>query len=94
MTQDDKIMDAIDTSRATLDAALQPSGIQSSKSSRVPSSQPPPPSPRPNVVHCHGRVDDLESMVPAEWWTQVFNDSMYLKTDGDVVEDPEVTKQE
>ncbi|ORY44727.1 S-adenosyl-L-methionine-dependent methyltransferase [Rhizoclosmatium globosum] len=58
MTQDDKIMDAIDTSRATLDAALQPSGIQSSKSSRVPSSQPPPPSPRPNVVHCHGRVDD------------------------------------
>lgn len=43
---------------------------------------------------CHGRVHDLESMVPAQWWQTVFADAMYLKTDGDVVEDPEITKEE
>lgn len=32
-------------------------------------------------------------MVPAQWWTTVF-DAMYLKTDGDMVEDVEVTKDE
>ncbi|KAI8834750.1 hypothetical protein BJ741DRAFT_235786 [Chytriomyces cf. hyalinus JEL632] len=43
---------------------------------------------------CHGKVTDLASMVPTQWWEQVFCDSMYLKTDGDVVEDPDVTRQE
>jgi hypothetical protein len=45
---------------------------------------------------CHGRVteDDFEKMVPAQWWKHVFADSYYLKTDGDVVEDPEITKEE
>ena len=33
-------------------------------------------------------------MVPAHWWTTIFADSMYLKTDGDVIEDPEITKEE
>ncbi|KAI8909940.1 hypothetical protein DFJ77DRAFT_550381 [Powellomyces hirtus] len=43
---------------------------------------------------CHGRVSDLEAMVPSHWWQTVFADAMYLKTDGDVVEDPEITKEE
>ncbi|KAI8800665.1 hypothetical protein BJ742DRAFT_685858 [Cladochytrium replicatum] len=43
---------------------------------------------------CHGRVENLESRVPQQWWKTVFADAMYLKTDGDVVEDPEITKDE
>ncbi|KAI8998233.1 hypothetical protein BC832DRAFT_517822, partial [Gaertneriomyces semiglobifer] len=47
----------------------------------------------PQVV-CHGRVTDLEEMVPSQWWKHVFADEMYLRTDGDMVEDPEITKEE
>ncbi|KAJ3008041.1 hypothetical protein HKX48_008806 [Thoreauomyces humboldtii] len=43
---------------------------------------------------CHGRVSDLGAMVPKQWWQTVFADAMYLKTDGDVVEDAEITKEE
>jgi hypothetical protein len=43
---------------------------------------------------CHGRVANLEQRVPDQWWKTVFSDSMYLKTDGDVVEDPEITRDE
>lgn len=45
---------------------------------------------------CHGRVaaEDFEKMVPAQWWKSVFADAMYLKTDGDVVEDPLITEEE
>jgi D-alanine-D-alanine ligase-like ATP-grasp enzyme/SAM-dependent methyltransferase len=43
---------------------------------------------------CKGRVANLESNVPSAWWTQIFSDSLYLKTDGDVVEDPEITRTE
>ncbi|TPX47760.1 D-alanine---D-alanine ligase [Synchytrium endobioticum] len=43
---------------------------------------------------CHGRVSDLEAMVPSQWWKTVFADAMYLKTDGDVVEDPDITSEE
>ncbi|KAJ3007111.1 UNVERIFIED_CONTAM: hypothetical protein HDU68_003705 [Siphonaria sp. JEL0065] len=46
------------------------------------------------VANCLGRVTNIESNVASEWWTQVFADFMYLKTDGDVVEDEEVTLQE
>ncbi|KAJ1569718.1 hypothetical protein HK405_004916 [Cladochytrium tenue] len=42
---------------------------------------------------CHGRVASIEKMVPQQWWKTVF-DAMYLRTDGDVVEDPEVTREE
>lgn len=48
----------------------------------------------PKRVICHGRVDRLEDKVPELWWKTVFADSMYLKTDGDVVEDPDITKDE
>lgn len=40
-----------------------------------------------------GPVSDLESHLPQEWWRTLFN-SIYLKTDGDVVENLEATKQE
>ena len=32
-----------------------------------------------------GPVPDLERHLPSEWWRTLFN-SVYLKTDGDVVE--------
>jgi hypothetical protein len=45
---------------------------------------------------CHGVVkeEDFEKMVPSQWWKTVFADDLYLKTDGDVVEDPEITREE
>ena len=40
-----------------------------------------------------GPVSDLEMYVNPEWWRQIFN-SFYLKTDGDVVDDINITRQE
>lgn len=40
-----------------------------------------------------GCVPDLEEHVPSDWWRQIFN-SVYLKTDGDVVEDHYITNHE
>ncbi len=40
-----------------------------------------------------GPIEDLESYVKADWWKHIFN-SNYLRTDGDVVEDTEITKSE
>ncbi|MDH5619254.1 MAG: methyltransferase domain-containing protein, partial [Gammaproteobacteria bacterium] len=40
-----------------------------------------------------GPVADLESYVKADWWRDIFN-ANYLRTDGDVVEDPEMTESE
>ncbi|MCB0060752.1 MAG: methyltransferase domain-containing protein, partial [Caldilineaceae bacterium] len=40
-----------------------------------------------------GPVEDLESYVKADWWRQIFN-ANYLRTDGDVVEDPNITRNE
>ncbi|MFH1734643.1 MAG: methyltransferase domain-containing protein [bacterium] len=40
-----------------------------------------------------GPVPDLETYVHPDWWRRIFN-SMYLKTDGDVVEDKNITKAE
>ena len=40
-----------------------------------------------------GPVEDLESYVKADWWRQIFN-ANYLRTDGDVVEDPSITRRE
>ena len=40
-----------------------------------------------------GPVEDLESYVKADWWRDIFN-ANYLRTDGDVVEDPEITGTE
>jgi D-alanine-D-alanine ligase len=40
-----------------------------------------------------GPVTMLEEHVEPEWWRQIFN-SMYLKTDGDVVDDQQITAKE
>jgi D-alanine-D-alanine ligase len=42
---------------------------------------------------CFGPVLNLEEYVKKDWWKRIFN-SYYLKTDGDVVEDQEITKFE
>ena len=40
-----------------------------------------------------GPVSDLESHLPEEWWRTLFN-AVYLKTDGDIVENAEATRLE
>ncbi|MFH2012688.1 MAG: methyltransferase domain-containing protein [Pseudomonadota bacterium] len=45
------------------------------------------------LVEVLGPVEDLESYVKADWWRHIFN-ANYLRTDGDVVEDGEITKDE
>jgi D-alanine-D-alanine ligase len=42
---------------------------------------------------CLGPVSDLEQHLPAEWWRKLFN-ALYVKTDGDVVENNENTRKE
>jgi D-alanine-D-alanine ligase len=46
-----------------------------------------------NKSYCIGPVDNLEKHVRPDWWKNVFN-HLYLKTDGDVVEDKNITKNE
>ena len=45
------------------------------------------------VRGCLGPVADLESHLPEEWWRELF-DSLYLMTDGDVVENDQNTTRE
>jgi len=45
------------------------------------------------VVNSIGPVENLESYVKADWWKHIFN-ANYLRTDGDVVEDTNLTKSE
>ena len=40
-----------------------------------------------------GPVEDLELHVRSDWWRTLFN-SLYLKTDADLLDDMEVTKKE
>ena len=40
-----------------------------------------------------GPVPDLEEYVQPDWWRYIFN-SIYLKTDGDVIDDNKITAQE
>ena len=42
---------------------------------------------------CIGPVPDLEEYVNDDWWCRIFN-SLYLKTDGDVIEDNRITSCE
>jgi len=50
---------------------------------------------RPNNFssRCLGPIENLEDKVSPNWWAQIF-DSLYLKTDGDLVDDPLITKIE
>ena len=45
------------------------------------------------VQKSFGPVENFENYLIPDWWKRIFN-SMYLKTDGDVVEDENITKQE
>lgn len=40
-----------------------------------------------------GPINNLEEFLNSDWWKNLFN-SNYLKTDGDVVNDPEITSRE
>src|SRR5690348_18316338 len=40
-----------------------------------------------------GPVSDLERHLPSDWWRTLFN-SLYLETDGDVIENDRNTEQE
>ena len=40
-----------------------------------------------------GPVPDLEEHVQPDWWRYIFN-SIYLKTDGDVIDDAQITAKE
>ena len=40
-----------------------------------------------------GPVSDLEEHVKSDWWKGIFN-RLYLKTDGDVVDDQQITRSE
>ncbi|MGM0469770.1 MAG: methyltransferase domain-containing protein [Promethearchaeati archaeon] len=40
-----------------------------------------------------GPIENLEEYVHSDWWKHIFN-SNYLKTDGDVVNDPKITSNE
>jgi D-alanine-D-alanine ligase len=48
---------------------------------------------QPPIPRTLGPVSDLEHHLPADWWKSLFN-SLYLKTDGDVVEREENTVEE
>jgi D-alanine-D-alanine ligase len=49
--------------------------------------------PRVNGTKCFGPVPTLEEYVRPDWWRSIFG-SLYLKTDGDVVDDQGITRQE
>lgn len=49
--------------------------------------------PRPMQQRTLGPVADLESHLPEEWWRKLFN-ALYVKTDGDVVENIDNTRRE
>ena len=44
-------------------------------------------------LRCLGPVENLEEQVKSDWWRYIFN-SYYLKTDGDVVDDEDITEEE
>jgi len=49
--------------------------------------------PKAGAARTLGPVSDLERHLPTEWWRTLFN-SLYLETDGDVVENDRNTEQE
>jgi D-alanine-D-alanine ligase len=52
-----------------------------------------PPAAKTGAARTLGPVSDLERHLPTEWWRTLFN-SLYLETDGDVVENDRNTEQE
>jgi D-alanine-D-alanine ligase len=64
-----------------------PSGTNKDKS------EPPSSGKNGNGKVCLGPINQLEEHTRPDWWKNIFN-SLYLKTDGDVVEDPRITSDE
>ena len=60
-----------------------------SKNSRTPEQGKPP----AGGLRLLGPVPDLEEHVQPDWWRRIFN-SIYLKTDGDLIDDPQITARE
>lgn len=54
---------------------------------------PPPPEAQRSNARTLGPISDLERHLPQEWWRTLFN-AVYLKTDGDVVENNRTTENE
>jgi D-alanine-D-alanine ligase len=46
-----------------------------------------------HLIEVLGPIENLESYVKADWWRHIFN-ANYLRTDGDVVNDENITKHE
>jgi len=44
-------------------------------------------------IKCLGPISHLEKRVPSDWWRRIFN-SLYLKTDADIVDDQSTTCRE
>ena len=45
------------------------------------------------LIEVLGPIENLESYVKADWWREIFN-ANYLRTDGDVVNDDNITRTE
>jgi D-alanine-D-alanine ligase len=60
---------------------------------KVSKSQLPQKRPISRTARCLGPIPDLEKYVQPDWWRRIFN-SLYLKTDADVVDDQCITKAE
>jgi D-alanine-D-alanine ligase len=69
----------------------QNSGHSNSKSQTEKEKDKPPQ--RGRRIQTLGPVTNLEQHVRSDWWRGIFN-SLYLKTDADVVEDNQITRQE
>jgi D-alanine-D-alanine ligase len=69
---------------------LVPRGSATGEACHSMAKKPKPPSPSPKTL---GPVSDLERHLPPDWWRGLFN-SIYLKTDGDVVENDANTIKE
>ena len=61
-------------------------GKSSGKSNHIPKSE----KQTPKTL---GPVPNLEEHVPEDWWRRIFH-ALYLKTDGDVVDDAKITESE
>jgi D-alanine-D-alanine ligase len=76
-----------------LGLAARRSGIRGGLSSIMATPQKAKRPKRAPARSCLGPVADLEAHLPQEWWRKLFN-ALYVKTDGDVVENIENTRRE
>jgi D-alanine-D-alanine ligase len=71
----------------------QNSGHSNGKSQTEKEKDKPPQRSRNGRIQTLGPVSNLEEHVRSDWWRGIFN-SLYLKTDADVVDDSQITRQE